>query len=217
MSLTWRKRYPSLYQRTVAEMDDAFPLLKPCVKDDKLIFRGKFQLTDQLGVLDSFDIEVELPDDFPDAYPVVRELMGRLPRNIHRHVYDDGGCCLGTEIDFWMNFPMGYTLVEFMNGPVRHFFLGQACVEAGKPWPAGERAHGQKGLMQSLAELIQTQSRQVIFAYLALLSHDQLGHHHTCPCGSDKKIRQCHDGQIRHLKRVLTPKRALQVLIWLAN
>jgi hypothetical protein len=33
------------------------------------------------------------------------------------------------------------TFRAFLDGPMRNFFLGQILVEAGKPWPFGERPH----------------------------------------------------------------------------
>ena len=56
----------------------------------------------------------------------------------------------------WRVWPPGTSLLTFLTGPVRSFFLAQSIVEEGEPWPFGQWAHGAKGVLQYYRELIKT-------------------------------------------------------------
>jgi len=88
---------------------------------------GSFPVSDTRGVLDRFLIEVEIPPRFPHSLPVVREVGHRIPWIADRHMYSNGIACLLVEEDWWVSHPNRcYNLIEFLDGPVRNYFLGQA-------------------------------------------------------------------------------------------
>lgn len=208
MPKVWYEKYPGIYRRTIDCLKACYPELVPSLENNKVYFRGPFLISDTYGEVDRFIIEVELPDRFPDDYPIVRETAQRIPRTMKRHTYKDGEACLGTPIDFWASLPADYTLADFLDGPVYQFFLGQALVEQGCPWPNGERGHGRAGLLEALAQLFGTSNQIAIWGYLTLLSRRNIDGHNPCPCGNKKPIRQCHRDQIHHLQSIMSPRRA---------
>lgn len=99
-----------------------------------------------------------------------------------------------------------------MAGPVRNYFLGQALVEAGHPWPFGERKHGYAGLVQAYEELLGVEGRDAIFRYLRYLQGPDIKGHWTCPCGSGDPLQRCHLEELRTLQEKISPKNAAKML-----
>jgi hypothetical protein len=89
------------------------------------------------------------------------------------------------------------SLVEYLEGPVRNFFLSQIIVASGKTWPFGQWDHGKKGLLQ---------------AYLDYVASKNAKGHWPCPCGSMRRLRDCHAKQIAELRERIPRRIAASAL-----
>jgi hypothetical protein len=154
------------------------------------------------------------PFNYPHVLPRVRETQGRIPRVLDRHLIPStGAACLFVGEDWLLEVGRPQpTFLEFLDGPVRNFFIGQALVEAGQPWPFGERSHGLKGVLEAYGEWFGTQDEKQIGLYLEYLSRDVLKGHWDCPCGSGARIRNCHQNEIRALRERIPQWLATQAL-----
>jgi hypothetical protein len=90
-------------------------------------------------------------------------------------------------------------LLQFLDGPVRDFFLGQSLVGLGDPWPFGQWGHGTDGIRQYYAELVGTDDIRVISQYLDYLSKKKIKGHWPCPCRGGKRLRECHGALVQDL------------------
>ena len=90
--------------------------------------------------------------------------------------------------------------MDFLDGPLRNYLLGNTLVEMGEPWPFGEWSHGSQGVREFYGELLGTTDSTVIARYLAYLGKPILRGHWSCPCGSRKKVRDCHLQALRTLR-----------------
>lgn len=189
-----------------------YPDLSVSIEGGELRVRGSFPVLADGRPLDRFLIEVLLPARFPDAEPVVREIGSRIPHTADRHISADGTACThapGT----WLRSPLAErTLVGFLDGPVRNFFLGQLAVEAGLRWPFGEWDHGRPGLIAAYSEILGVQGEEAVVRYLAYLQSDVIQGHLACPCGSGEILRRCHLDDIRRLQKAMPPLAARAAL-----
>jgi hypothetical protein len=175
--------------------------------------RGSLPIAHGETVLDRFQIEIEFPPDYPKSLPRVRETAGRIPRVLDRHVIPSTGtACLFVEEDWLVAVGREPDFFEFLDGPVRNFFIGQSLVEAGEPWPFGARSHGKKGVMEVYAEWFGTEDEATIRRFLECLSREGLKGHWDCPCGSGRRIRACHADQLRHVRDGIPTWAARQAL-----
>lgn len=190
-------------------MRSKHPELFFTVEDDVAYLSGTFILTQEGRVVDRYEIEVRFPDDFPDDVPVVYEVGGRIPRgSSHWHVEGDGKCCLFVEEEFWREHPDGYTLLEFLDGPVKTFFVnnthqertGEPCFET--------RRHHQQGLFDFYKELLQTNDSREVFRYVDVLRRERLSASQRCPCGSGRKLKDCHQDWVEELRETIPPASA---------
>jgi hypothetical protein len=150
--------------------------------------------------IDYYLIEIELAATFPKELPIVREIGHRIPRIADRHMFADGTACLFVQEDWWLSHPNGYSLLEFLDGPVRNFFVGQSMYDLGLGWPFGDRSHGIKGILECYAELTDAPNLAIAEGYLKLLAQEKFKGHHECPCGSGKKLRHCHQPMLMELR-----------------
>lgn len=162
-----------------------------------------------------FVIEVRFPEDYPDDLPIIREVGGRIPRTLARHVNDDGSACLMVPEE-WLVQSADTSFAAFMNGPVKNYFVGQSLVELGQPWPHGERSHGYAGVLEAFSVILGVDDRAGMLRYLAYLQKPNIKGHWACPCGAGEILRRCHLEHTRSLQRKITPKLAMRMAARLA-
>src|SRR5207253_22252 len=149
---------------------------------------------------------------WPKGTPILRETGGRIPWVSHRHVNPNGVACPIVPEEWLLN-PQHDSVLAFLDGPVRNFFLGQSLAERGDAWPFGERPHGRAGLLQSYGEMLGTTDQSAIPAYLDCLSRREIKGHFECPCGSGKRVRNCHLAELQKLHQKILPSVAAAALV----
>ena len=129
--------------------------------------------------LDSFRVSIELPPNYPEDLPVVREVGGRLDWKSDLHINPEnseapGTACVLIPDDRWQCFPIGSRFRVYLEGPLHNFFLAQHCVAKGEPWPFGQWDHGERGVYEYYRWLIPTESNEVVRRFLHLLAKLEL-------------------------------------------
>lgn len=196
-----------------AALATRWPSLRLVVIDGRRVIKGTFNVEHERRFLAGFQIEILLGERDVLGLPQVREVGGRIPRVPERHVNpSDGSACLYLPEDLAVRSSRPFDVVGFLNGPVRTYFLGQAGVELGAPFPIGEWGHGDDGLKQMLAEMFGVSDVSVCLAFLELLSGKVIKGHWQCPCGSRRALRVCHEQLVRRLRQQL-PLRTRRFLL----
>lgn len=197
----------SVYLERVVQED--YPDLRLVIDNGKPILRGSFPIVHDGQVLDRFLIEISFPDGIRKP-PLIREIGGRIPRTVDRHVFSNGAIC--TEVPELTLLRGAYSLRSYLDGPVRNYFIGQSLVEQGKRWPFGEWSHGKSGLLEAYSTILGVPDERRIRKYLECLSHRKIKAHSKCPCGSGKPIRDCHAIRVRELHENIPSRIARQAL-----
>ena len=146
---------------------------------------------------DSFSIRIELDALDQNGWPTVYEVGGRHARIAERenvetidlHFYPDGACCLG--LQFLAD--RRTTLKEFMDELVLPFFYRLSFTDAHGLGAArevlwAEYSHGDLGVREYLSDVADIAKRG-------------LGRNDPCPCGSGRKYKRCHLGEVDGFKR----------------
>lgn len=204
MGSPWHKKDPSLLCELREDLERRYPDLLLSVEGDLVRLRGSFPVIDDGAELDRFYIEVTIPAEFPRKIPVVRELAGRVPRSPDWHTFDAGTLCVIVPEE-WLANPDSGSILAFLDGPVRNYFIGHALAECGRQRPMGERPHGRAGLLEAYGELIGISDAAAIEKCLSYLARDRVKGHWDCYCGSGKRLRHCHMTQIIELQKRVPP------------
>lgn len=167
------------------------------VMPDAVSVAGTFPIVHDSEILDRYEIEITFPRTYPDDPPSVRETTGRIPHTADRH-NSSGAACLFFPIEWKLRRPDN-AFDTFLLGPVHSYFLGQSLVEAGQPWPFGERKHGIDGAIEALRDILGLASDDQARAALWTLSKATIKGHWDCPCGSGRRLRACHGPTIWRL------------------
>ena len=184
----------------------------PTLHLDGPTLRGTLPVEFENRELDRFAVEIDLTPVVEGNLPKVREVGGRIPWLLDRHVDSHGVACVCLPQDFLLRHTGHFDLSLFVEGPVRDFFIGQALVERGVAWPHGEWAHGEQAYKDWLDEFIRDATGEQLAAYLRTLSKYEMKGHLPCPCGSGQRIRNCHLQFLMLLRKMITPKGARDII-----
>jgi hypothetical protein len=193
------------------------PKLRAKADGASIVVSGTYLLTESgpahpAGPISEFDIKIILPRSYPCREPQVFETTGRIPRCADRHINPGGDCCV-TVWEHWLATADDFSFAGFLNGPVYEYFLSQYRFEQTGKWPFGERAHGAKGLEEAYAEALGNVPKTSDLLYLLrLLSQNWPKGHWSCPCGSGKRLRDCHRKELMARHHRAPPPIARQML-----
>lgn len=205
MRTPWHKAGQGVLEELRAQLAAAYPDLHAFDMGDFVQVRGSFPILFEGRELDRYFVELDLRDD-PSKAPVVREVGGRIPKVVDRHVYD-GDACIFVR-DEWRIYRGGRTLIDFLNGPVRNYFLSQSLVELDDGWPFGERPHGLDGVLEFYADRVGRQAPEVGLRVLRYLTEKRANGQCACPCGSGKRVSKCHMPRLIDLRAKIRPEDA---------
>lgn len=142
-------------------------------------------------ITDSFDIELIIPDLYPEILPQVREIGGKID-STYEHVYPDGMLCLAVPIEERRIFWEQPSLLGFMNRLVIPYFFGYCHWKKYGEHPFDEQDHGAAGIVKHYIDSLRLKDETSVLAVVSYLLEYGYRGHHTCPCGSGAKVRKCH-------------------------
>lgn len=184
----------------LAIMGPGFKINEACsLKRESAIVHGTYilQVPDSTRQIE-YGIVLVIPENYPKAVPQMFCNDPKLPiGNIDRHIMKDGRACLGVQAEIGMYWPPGSTIVDFLDKFVAPFLAWQFYYDVfQRPPPWGARPHGKQGILEFYGELLgipADSSTESIEKFMELLARkNQPGGHEPCPCGSGKKLRNCH-------------------------
>lgn len=181
------------------QMEAKYPDLTVSGAGAKISIRGAFPVLDDGKVLDRYQIEIEWSESDTEV-PLLRETAGRIPWIADRHMSQGGLACAFVPEE-WLLLPREErTVVHYLDGPVRNYFLWQSLHERGQAPPWKDRSHGAPGLVEAYGDMLEMEGESAIRCCLDYLSKEQVKGHWPCPCGSGERIRHCHLAHIRELQ-----------------
>ncbi len=99
----------------MTELAEAYPTLHVVVAGERVTLKGSYPVCDGAEVLDWYSVEVTLATNHPAALPTVREVGGRIPWLLDRHVRCDGSACVVL--------PDAARNLRWSTGPPRRMYL----------------------------------------------------------------------------------------------
>jgi len=176
----------------------------------KEIENGRFIITGNLSftvchygksVKDDYDVEIEIPSDYPQNPPTVKEISHKIPRNMDNHVnQEDGTLCLGAPLAVKRTFAKERSLLWFVRAQLIRFLSSYSYKRDYGLFPNGELSHGDKGMLEYYSDLFSVQDNWQVLGMLKILADDNYRGHALCPCGSNKKVRNCHGALLKEIR-----------------
>jgi len=216
----WYVANPEAFQGFKRAIDGKYATLRVIVENDIVYIRGGLILEAADGrELDRYSIEIQIPDDYPRSVPVVREIGGRLPKIAERHFNPaDGTACPFFRDERYKHYPQDSTIIDFIEGPVKSFFLWQTDYDLNKGKSSfGGRGHGVEGIIEFYSEELKTNKLPVIERFLNYLTAKKVKRNWNCYCGSGKQLRYCHIDKLNDLRTKILRSDAKESLNQIRN
>lgn len=194
------------------------PQLEARLADDAVVIEGTFTVSPRRdgyrahGAIAQYGVRMKFPAGFPAQEPKVNELHHAFPHTAEYHCNPNGDCCICV-YETWRAETVHASIADFLDGPVRNFFLSQFIRQETGEWPFGEWEHGAEGYLAACADRLGcTPSLSAVRYLLRVLSKDWPKGHWDCPCGSGKMIRQCCSESLRASSKKVRQKEARAML-----
>lgn len=142
-------------------------------------------------IIDSFLIEIMIPYEYSITLPRVYSKDKKVAFSFD-HIYRDGMLCLATDADQLCFFADGHSLNDWIKHYVIPYFFAVDYFKKYKVYPFGEREHGDNGIISFYAEKFMVSSRPDVIKLLDCIVNKSYRGHLLCPCGSGKRMRNCH-------------------------
>ncbi|MCB1173734.1 MAG: hypothetical protein KDK39_09225 [Leptospiraceae bacterium] len=152
-----------------------------------------------------YKLRIVVPNNFPAEWPLVYEVGGKVRKSFH--VNATGSLCLGSSLRIQSILRPNPSLLNFIEKIVFPFLFSNEYFSIYRVTPFGELEHGGAGLYQDYQEILAITDINQIISFIEKLPNLYRGHS-LCPCGSNKKLRNCHSSAVRDLLDV--PSKALK-------
>jgi hypothetical protein len=167
---------------------------------------------------DYFSIQIDSASE--KSIPKVKDLSGKLKKiskslqktTFNIHWYTDGYICLAGDFDNYLFKESGKTLSSFIIELVIPFFYDQLFFQKFEKWPRGEYLHGLLGKIENFGRLNKEDQDRFFPYFLGVVPEKKdkkiieslnlkkgIKGTHLCLCGSNRKIRNCHNDLFRGL------------------
>lgn len=205
------------------EVIDAHPGLNMVSGDDGVIFSGKYIFDggyNDVPYCEEFDLEILIPWSYPMDFPVVRENGDRIKKTDYGHIFEGDALCLGAACDLIDRIQSSHSLLEYLDEVIRSYLYGFLYYEEyGVAPPFGERSHGLPGLKEAYMDRYGVTQDASLYGLLNFIGKDlPIRGHVQCPCGSGKRLRDCHGPALQRDKESAYFPRyrleALKILQW---
>lgn len=174
-----------------------FPELVLSKVGNDILLSGKFNINCEWlneHIIDEYKVTIIIPDNYPEELPVIRETNRRIPLN-YGHVYRDGELCLAPDDEIKLSLGKSFTLDKWIDNFVIPYFFGYSYFVKYGVMPFGERSHGVKGIREFYKDFFDVDTDDKVINFFKFIfsfkSYKYKGHH-LCPCGSGKRVRDCH-------------------------
>lgn len=193
----------TIIQKYFIELTEQYPCLTLTRNNnnyDTWMVQGMLEFSatyEGISIRDNFQIELTITKDYPDIPPIAKETGGRIPKEFHQN--PDGSLCLGAPLEVRMKFTKNPSLLGFVKEQVIPFLFSFCYFQQHGRMPFGELSHGEKGILEYYAQLFNVTSEIATVELLKILAENNYKGHHNCPCGSGKRVRNCHGGLLREI------------------
>jgi hypothetical protein len=193
--MTWFEKNREFYLKEKQFVSKYYPGLTFDDSEKILKLKGQFAFIAEYEELETlkniYEIKIVFPTDYPKSIPKVYEIAGKIT-SFHRNKDIAGSLCLGIPSEIYQIFSTTPNLKNFFDNLLTPFLYSHTYYVKYKKLSWGEKAHGGKGIIQYYQTKLNTKNNFEILDFLEMSLQKKYRGHVLCPCGSNKKLRNCH-------------------------
>lgn len=216
MGKPWHRKDERLLRDEISVLNRRWPEMVIDTSGTRVHAHGSVPVVDGSGcTLAGYRMELIFPRDYPAWVPDLFMREPGVPLVGDRHIEVTGRACLCLPHEIPRCLPDGIRLEPFLDVLVRPWLLGQVHFDLHGKWPYLARSHEADGIVEGLAELFGTTDLELVARFLPhLVKAKPTKGHVSCPCGSGRKLRDCHGAEYRRIRSAL-PDHALRSYRWM--
>lgn len=175
-------------------MKEKYPVFKVLEHEKEYVFVGELGLDhiyDNVRMTGKFNLEITVSKDYPSQIPIVKEVSNRIDKD-YPHRYNDGQLCLASDFELKLYFSQNTDISSFVDMYIIPYLYTYRYYEEYGVYPFGERSHGIMGDLEYIKESFMVNEWGQVFDIICFISYSSYRGHLLCPCGSGKRIRNCH-------------------------
>lgn len=175
-------------------MREKYPVFNVLKYEKEYVFAGELGLDhvyDSVRMTGKFNLEITVSKNFPSQVPIVKEVSNRIDKN-YPHRYNNGQLCLASDFELKMYISQNLDISSFIDMYIIPYLYTYRYYEEYGVYPFGERSHGILGDLEYIKELFMVSEWSQVFDIIYFISSSSYRGHLLCPCGSGKRIRNCH-------------------------
>ncbi|MBU0769681.1 MAG: hypothetical protein KJ687_11390 [Proteobacteria bacterium] len=145
------------------------------------------------SIVDSYQIKITVPDEFPRAIPTVTETTRKIPRDGMHHVNPDGSLCMGSPLRLLQKISENPNLAGFSENCLVPYLYGVSYkLQTGEEFPFGELPHGENGILEDYLILFGLKTTNQVKQALKLLGiKERIANKQSCPCACGQRLGKC--------------------------
>lgn len=181
----------------INELQNAYPRLSvaPSI-NDSIFIRGviDFSRTSKgtNPIVDSYQLLIEVPSDFPKSLPIVKEIGNKIPKKSDFHINSDGTLCLGSPLKLLLHIFNNPNLIRFVEDLLIPFLYQVSNKLKGGEFILGELEHGVVGEISDYEDIFGVNGALAIKnTLLALSCKKRTSNKMACPCGCGARLGCC--------------------------
>ncbi len=163
------------------------------IEDQIVIIKGKLDFFAEFNgnqIEDSYNIKMIILETYPETIPTIKELDGKINKSFHQ--FANGDLCLGVRSELYLKFSENKTLLGFVDKLLIPYLYSYSMYLKTKILPAGERSHNIQGILEFYIDGFNVKTKNDVIKILTYIIKGEHYYNHLCPCGSRKRIVDCH-------------------------
>lgn len=125
------------------------------------------------------------------SLPFVYDVNKKIKRS-YEHRYSDGRLCLATDIEQLLFIRSTKSICLWIERYVESYYISYEYFQKYAIYPFGQYSHGQQGIIEFYEKYFNLDNEQNSLNIIKYIFFNNYRGHNLCPCGSNKKIRNCH-------------------------
>jgi hypothetical protein len=196
----------------IEEVLEMFPKIVLTAENKLKVLSGEVDIFDNANVyLESFNIKVVVPSRYPYQFPRLFEIGNKLEHVPDRHISEDGSCCVCSLQEENLAAQRGMTIKSFFLKYVLPYLANQLYYDSQGKWANGDFHHGDLGIFQYYSELLKLENIAEVIEFLSVFNVTKLYRNDVCFCGSDKKLKRCHEEVYKVFKGLSKKRREIDL------
>lgn len=209
----WYLINPKFYEDEKKSVLRMYPSLSYTIDNGIVKLSGELEFYASYNnqeILDSYSVIIVFPDNYPQTAPESFESGNKIPDTYHKN--PDFSLCIAPPLELIRKFSSNPCIINYINNLLIPYLYRFSFIYKFGHAPFGEYSHGVLGLIEFYFELLEINSISTLGTMILLVLENNYRGHSPCPCGSSKRLRNCHGLKLKMISKLPVERLQLDLI-----